>query len=207
MGQTRCMMGNLNLSKDQINVTKRISHVLFDSSDVYHKSFAKHLCESDFSVLDSWYKAYYKVNKIRAAQLLEDPFIWKEYFRNLKDKKVLSPNEKRKLEAFDHVIDALELDPFDLYVYYVENHKEIKKPISAILSSDLIKDIQVLFYLYNFFEILKREHFLKQVKIRIAEEIASIKLLRDEELNYRLMAVKRRCKKDGIDIEEILGYE
>lgn len=183
-----------------VSLVKQINKIVFDSSDDYHLNFGRELAKNGFSVLEAFYKTYYQVNKIRASQLLEDTSVWKVFFEELVKREEHTTQERDWLEAYNLVKDNYIFDPFSLYVYYVEKDQEIKQSVASVISSDPVKDLQVLIYLYHFFTVLNREHFLRKIKPRITEELAQLAITDNKDLSR----IRRQCLKDNIEVDEII---
>jgi hypothetical protein len=144
-----------------IKLIKKISNIVFEDKNKYQKAFAKELATNGFQVREAYIKSFQHLDKIRASTLLEAPETMNHYYEALKSRFRKYKNHKKQkhskeeinfINQYDLIIDLFGVDPFSLFVFYVEYNKQIQSTISEFISTDPLKDIQVLIYLYGFFD-------------------------------------------------------
>ena len=189
-----------------ITLVKKISNVVFEDSEDRIKRFATNLANNDFKVSDAYKLAYKDVDKVRSSFLLEDISTWLYYFQAINAKKVKSQQNKEWLDSYNNIIEMFGVNPFELYVFYVQHHKEIEAPLSTVLATDALKELEALMYIWGFFSLINRDYFVNKIVERLSEVNDYVKILidKDESLSKRYEYIKRTCRKNNICITDIL---
>ena len=190
-------MGN---DAPNIVLQRKITTVVFSDMDDLNRRFAEELVDNGFQVRSAYTKAYDKVIKVKASNLLEDPAVWNHFFKRLAQKQSTTPYLAGALKAYNEFIDDFQIDPFTAYLLYVQLHPDISQPIASIVSSDPAKDFTILIHLHKFFTAIRRVYFVRKVEQRMAEDLEQVKQVCDPKQWSRIC---RMCKTNEIDLEEI----
>lgn len=194
-----------------ITLVKKVTKIIFEDKNKYEDDFARQLAFNNFKIHDAYQSAFKDVAKVKASALLQDVRIWQVIFDTLlnKDIKNQTDTEQEWIESYQKFIDQFEISPFEAFSFYVENHKNIGKPIAEIISDNPVQDIMILAFLYKFFDEIEREYFYSMTKDRLKEEIKQVELTakHDIKISSNFEATKKMLRKNKIFLEQILKCE
>lgn len=192
----------------EILLVKKVTKIVFEDKNKYEDEFARQLALNDFQIYQAYQTAFKDVAKVKASVLLQDPRIWQIYFEQLLKKEALQRNdiEQEWTECYEKFVDQYEISPFEAFVFYVENHKDLDKPIAELISDNPVQNIMILAFLYKFFYDIEREYFYTKTKDRLLEEMEQIELTakRDSKIYSNFEATKKVLYKNRIYLDQIL---
>lgn len=192
----------------EILLVKKVTKIVFEDKNKYEDEFARQLALNDFQIHRAYQTAFKDVAKVKASVLLQDPRIWQIYFEQLLKKEALRRNdiEQEWTECYEKFVDQYEISPFEAFVFYVENHKDLEKPIARLISDNPVQNIMILGFLYKFFYDIERDYFARETQVRLQEEMEQIELTakRDSKICSNFEATKKMLSKNRIYLDQIL---
>lgn len=182
---------------------------------IYHNTdhdldeFVNTLTTNGYDTLDAYFKAYRKVTQIRASQIMDNPSNVDKYYKALSNKKNKTSHDRNKLNKYNRVVDLFGFTPYELYLYYVSEDNDKKKPLSELLETNQIKNLEVLAYLFLFFQNTSQDKFASKTQDRLIIEANQVIFIskRNNNVLKDYNGLIRRLKKHEIYFINLLNKE